>query len=136
MNEFLVDSWNTYVKPQDKGYWLGDVTMGYGNEEKLSWLLHRFNGKLRLNPGNHDNLKSPALHRRFEKIEYWSGTKGWGFFTHHVPLNRENSVVRMLLIKSMGILTISGCLKSITSTSVSKLPITNQFISTRLKRNR
>lgn len=91
MNEFLLDSWNTYCKPQDKGYWVGDVALGYGgNEEKLSWLLHRFHGKLRLNPGNHDNLKSPALHRRFEKIEYWSGTKGWGFFTHHVPINCEN----------------------------------------------
>lgn len=89
MNEALVESWNMYCKPQDKGYWLGDIAMGFGGEEdKLSWLLHRFNGKLRMNPGNHDNLKSPALHRRFEKIEYWSGAKEWPFFTHHVPLHQ------------------------------------------------
>lgn len=91
MDEFLIEQWNTLVKPGHKIYHLGDVACGYGgNERRLGNLLRRLNGKKRLNPGNHDHLKSVALHDHFEKIEYWSGAKEWPFFTHHVPLNREN----------------------------------------------
>lgn len=91
MDEFLINQWNILIKPNDKVYHLGDVACGYGGDEKkLGLLLSRLNGRLRLNPGNHDNLKSPALHKYFEKIEYWSGQGSWPFFTHHVPLNKEN----------------------------------------------
>lgn len=87
MNEYMVDQWNKCVKPQDKVYHLGDVACGYGgNDQKLGWLLGRLNGKKRLITGNHDNLKSPALHKHFEKIELWKGFKKEGFTCAHIPL--------------------------------------------------
>jgi len=91
MDEFLIGQWNMLIKPQDKVYHLGDVACGFGGDDrKLGNLLRRLNGHKRLNPGNHDNLKSVALQTHFEKIEYWSGQGQWPFFTHHVPLNRKS----------------------------------------------
>jgi calcineurin-like phosphoesterase family protein len=90
MNEVLVENWNKVVKPNDNVYHLGDVACGYGQDERgLSTLLHSLNGNKRLIVGNHDRLKSPALHRAFEKIELWKGfnipCKG-AFTCSHIPL--------------------------------------------------
>lgn len=93
MNECLVENWNSVVKPQDKVYHLGDVALGYGGDEReLSLLLAQLNGHKRLIVGNHDSLKSPALHKHFEKIELWAGfaKKGWGFTVSHIPLPIEH----------------------------------------------
>ena len=87
MNEFMIDRWNTLIRPSDKVYHLGDVACGYaGDDKKLGNLLSRLNGKKRLIVGNHDNIKSPALHKYFEKIELWYGDKKWGFTCSHIPL--------------------------------------------------
>lgn len=88
MNECLVSNWNSVVKEQDKVYHLGDVALGYGgNEKELSTLLHQLNGHKRLLVGNHDNLKSPALHKAFEKILLWNGFHSGGveFTAGHIP---------------------------------------------------
>jgi calcineurin-like phosphoesterase family protein len=50
MDEFIIDRWNTVVKPGDKVYHLGDVAMKKPYV-KLALLL---NGKKRLVRGNHD----------------------------------------------------------------------------------
>lgn len=90
MNEFIVQEWNKRVKPGDKIYHLGDVGLGFeGDESKISWLLSRLNGKKRLIVGNHDNLKSPALHRFFEKIQLWNGFKDEGFTCIHIPIRLD-----------------------------------------------
>jgi len=91
MNEFMVNAWNERVKPEDKVYHLGDVACGYGGDEhKLGALLSRLNGKKRLVVGNHDHLKSPALHKYFEKIELWCGFHEEGFTCTHIPLEIES----------------------------------------------
>lgn len=85
MNEMLILNWNKVVKPKDKVYHLGDVACGYGGDDaKLGTLLRRLNGKKRLVVGNHDNLKSVALHKHFEKLEMWKGFEE-GFTCTHVP---------------------------------------------------
>lgn len=87
MNEYMIDQWNKCVHPSDKVYHLGDVACGYGGDDKkLGDLLSRLNGKKRLVLGNHDNAKSVALQKYFEKIELWCGQKEWGFTCSHIPL--------------------------------------------------
>lgn len=90
MNECLMDNWNEVVKPGDKVYHLGDVTMG-GDAETHD-LLKRLNGKKRLILGNHDNPKMPSIANNFEKILLWNGfwSDGKGFTTSHIPLYLES----------------------------------------------
>lgn len=91
MNEFMINEWNKVVMPGDKVYHLGDVACGYGGDDQVVGnLLSRLNGKKRLIVGNHDNIKSPSLHRHFEKIELWCGRKEWGFTCSHIPLPLEH----------------------------------------------
>ena len=87
MNEFMIAEWNKVIHPNDKVYHLGDVALGFkGDDKKLGDLLGRLMGKKRLILGNHDNVKSPALQKHFEKIEVWYGRKEWGFTCCHFPL--------------------------------------------------
>lgn len=91
MNNYMVDEWNKLVHPSDKVYHLGDVACGFGGDDKkLGDLLSRLNGKKRLILGNHDNAKSVALGKYFEKIELWYGRKEWGFTCSHIPLPLEH----------------------------------------------
>ena len=91
MNWFMVEKWNSVVKPQDKVWHLGDVS--FKTVEKaaeLDNLLGKLHGHKRMLAGNHDNLKSPALHKHFEKIELWKGFKAEGFTCSHIPLRLES----------------------------------------------
>lgn len=51
MDEHIVERWNSVVKPQDKVYHLGDVSMSKSNIATVG----RCNGHKRLVLGNHDN---------------------------------------------------------------------------------
>lgn len=87
MNEIMVARWNAAVAPGDNVYHLGDVACGYGGDERaLAELLFSLNGRKRLVVGNHDPLKSPALHKAFEKMELWKGFKEHDFTAVHIPL--------------------------------------------------
>lgn len=89
MNETMVQNWNRVVKPQDHVWHLGDVAMGFSSGHHNA-LLRRLNGHKRLVVGNHDKLKSEALHMNFEKIELWRGWKDEGFVCSHIPLRKDN----------------------------------------------
>jgi calcineurin-like phosphoesterase family protein len=91
MNEAMIENWNKVVKPQDKIWHLGDVALGYGGDEKhIENILRRLNGHKRLIVGNHDHIKSPVLHKYFDKIELWNGfgdkTHSRAFTCSHIPL--------------------------------------------------
>lgn len=87
MNENLISNWNKVVGVNDYVYHLGDVACGYGGDERaLAELLFSLNGRKRLIVGNHDHLKSPSLHKAFEKIELWKGFKEYDFTISHIPL--------------------------------------------------
>lgn len=101
MNEYMVDKWNSVVKPQDKVYHLGDVYMGGGfSRGYTEHLLSRLNGHKRLILGNHDNGKDQILQRRFEKIDIWRMFSEFGLLLTHVPVHEstlDNGMGRELL---------------------------------------
>jgi len=91
MNADMVERWNARVKPQDKVWHLGDVA--FKTVEKaveLDALLGKLHGHKRMLVGNHDNLKSEALMRHFEKIELWKGFAKEGFTCSHIPLRLDS----------------------------------------------
>lgn len=91
MNWDMVERWNAVVKPQDKVWHLGDVAFKTTERaEALDDLLGKLHGHKRMLVGNHDNLKSPALLRHFEKIELWKGFSKEGFTCSHIPLRLDS----------------------------------------------
>jgi len=91
MNEYMVDKWNSVVKPQDKVYHLGDVYMGGGfSREYTSHLISRLNGHKRLILGNHDNGKDQILQKYFDKIDVWRMFPEFGLLLTHVPVHESS----------------------------------------------
>jgi calcineurin-like phosphoesterase family protein len=66
MDEFLIQSWNRKVHPNDEVYHLGDVALC--SASKLRNILKRLNGKIYLIRGNHDK-SAQACQDRFEWIK-------------------------------------------------------------------
>jgi len=89
MNEFMVNQWNSVVKPEDKVYHLGDVYMG-GERREVSQLLRALNGHKRLILGNHDNGKDQLLQDNFQKISMWRMFPEFGLLLTHVPVHRSS----------------------------------------------
>ena len=84
-NEYIINAWNSVVRPGDKVWHLGDVI--FGPKDQYAKFIHRLNGKLRLCPGNHDDIK--AISGFFEKIEIWRIFKEHKFTCSHIPLNKD-----------------------------------------------
>ena len=53
-DELIIENWNKLVKPNDKIYFLGDLTF---NKNYCDKIMPRLNGKKCLIKGNHDNYK-------------------------------------------------------------------------------
>ena len=85
MNEFMIDKWNSVVKPQDKVYHLGDVY--FGNQEAAGKIVSRLNGHKRLILGNHDDGKSVVFQKYFDKVQLWRMFKEDGLLFTHVPVH-------------------------------------------------
>jgi calcineurin-like phosphoesterase family protein len=66
MNEYMVMQHNRVVKPGDKTYFLGDVTMGR-NQKSLE-ILRRMNGEKVLIKGNHDLAPASYYLEHFKDI--------------------------------------------------------------------
>lgn len=88
LHEVVVERHNSRVSTSDKVYFLGDVTMKYGEPFRL--LMQRLNGKKRLLLGNHDKLKGTNLANFFEKVELWRVFRDEGFVCSHVPLSPDS----------------------------------------------
>lgn len=85
---FMVEQWNSLVKPQDKVYHLGDVYMG-AKKGYIENLLSKLNGHKRLILGNHDNGRDQILQKYFEKIEVWRKFTEFGLLLTHVPVHES-----------------------------------------------
>lgn len=86
MNEWMVYCHNRVVKPNDKVYFLGDVTMSR-SAESLE-ILGRMNGEKVLIKGNHDQ------HKAAQYLKYFKDIRGVdphisGFVLSHVPLHPD-----------------------------------------------
>lgn len=88
MNEALVKNWNRVVGVNDNVYHLGDVFLGGSAKEQKEW-FYSLNGRKRLVLGNHDKVKSDAIHC-FEKIDLWKGFKEENFTAVHIPLAQRS----------------------------------------------
>lgn len=88
-DEYLIEQWNSTVKPEDKVYHLGDV--GFKNFTVLSTILSRLNGTKVLIRGNHDNFKLSQYQQYFKDVRA-SHTLD-KFVLTHIPIH-PNSVER------------------------------------------
>lgn len=66
MDDFMVERWNSVVRPQDKIYHLGDVCMG--NKQVNLEILKRLNGHKRLIRGNHDDCNTKSYMQYFDEV--------------------------------------------------------------------
>ncbi len=91
MTEQLREIHNTYVKPQDKWYNLGDLTMlrNKHDEAKIIDEMKKWNGHKRLIMGNHDHFPLRVYAEIFEKIV---GTGRWfeNFWFSHFPIHPDS----------------------------------------------
>lgn len=66
MNEYMVNKWNSVVRPGDKVYHLGDVVMKTG-----AWafeIINRLNGNIVLIKGNHDRARLNVYANHFKDV--------------------------------------------------------------------
>jgi calcineurin-like phosphoesterase family protein len=136
MNEHIVNSHNSVVRPGDKTYFLGDVCMdrkGRGLE-----ILARMNGEKILIKGNHDQCK-PA-----DYLKYFKDIRGShqfdGLIMTHIPIHSESlarwglnvhghlhhNVVRMPLSQIPDKHYFSVCMERINYTPISLEEIKKQ----------
>jgi len=86
MNQLMVENHNSIVGHKDTVWFLGDVTWKQNTEAKA--LLKSLNGKLKLCPGNHDDIK--WLCEFFDEVVLWKRFPEHDFILSHVPLARED----------------------------------------------
>jgi calcineurin-like phosphoesterase family protein len=84
MNQIMTERWNAHVKPEDIVYHLGDVLMG--QKTRLGGTLAALNGRIRLVPGNHDNIELMVKIGMFDQIVQWAPFKQHGFICTHQPM--------------------------------------------------
>lgn len=86
MDEYMVQQHNSVVRPKDKVYFLGDVTMG--KTAKSLEILGRLNGQKVLIRGNHDLCSASQY------LVYFKDIRGYhqfeGMFLSHVPIHTES----------------------------------------------
>ena len=84
MDEYMVEAWNSVVKPNDKVYHLGDVVI---NRRALK-TLGRLNGEKVLIKGNHD------IFRLEEYTEYFKDIRAYhvmnGCILSHIPVHPDS----------------------------------------------
>ncbi len=94
MNEFIIEAHNEVVAENDIVWFLGDVVWK-DNLESIE-LLKRFNGKLNLTPGNHDDVVFLLNTGLFRECVLWKkfelGDKK--FLASHVPLAHNDILTR------------------------------------------
>ena len=88
MNEYMVQQWNSVVKPGDIVYHLGDVVIG--PKDEFLPFFKRLNGSKRLVVGNHDDIKFMAKKELFTKIMMWRMFREFGLLLSHVPLHESS----------------------------------------------
>lgn len=81
MDEHMVERWNSVVRPQDKIYHLGDVTM----HKRYLPILNRLNGHKRLVRGNHDDAPTKVYLEYFDEV-YASRVLDHMLLTH-IPIH-------------------------------------------------
>lgn len=87
MDEYMVESWNSVVRPNDKVYHLGDVVIN----RKALHTLSRLNGHKVLVKGNHDIFNIEEYLPYFKDIRAYHVMDG--MILSHIPVH-ESSLYR------------------------------------------
>lgn len=85
---YMIEAWNSVVKPEDHVWHLGDVTMlrGTGNVWLLNQMIGQLNGHKRLVLGNHDNFDVRQYRDAgFQKVV--GSHRHAGLLYSHIPLH-------------------------------------------------
>lgn len=136
MNEHIVNCHNSVVRPGDKVYFLGDVTMD--RKSRGLEILQRMNGEKILIKGNHDQCKPEAYLRYFKDIR--GSHQFEGLIMTHIPIHPESlarwglnvhghlhaNVVRMPLSQIPDKRYFSVCMERINYTPISLEEIKKQ----------
>lgn len=88
MDNYMIDNWNSVVKPNDEVWHLGDVVMGLN---VVSWMeenFHKLNGKKNLIVGNHDNIDLLCGYGWFDSVNFWHHFREQNILATHVPLHQ------------------------------------------------
>lgn len=93
MDEFMIERWNSVVKPHDVVHHLGDICF---SQEHLTKILPRLNGRKYLVLGNHDRMSAAFYAKNFQKV------RGWFHYTEpdaaiictHCPLHESSFLGR------------------------------------------
>ena len=93
MNEYMLEKWNSVVKPGDRVYHLGDVFIG--SREDFSSFWPKFNGSKNLVVGNHDDIRFLSSGGFFKKVQMWRMFPEFGLMLSHVPLH-ESSLMKLI----------------------------------------
>ena len=83
MDEYMIKVWNERVKPNDKGYHLGDVVIN----RKFLHVLGRLNGDKVLIRGNHDIFDLKEYTQYFRDIRSYHVMNG--LILSHVPIHPQ-----------------------------------------------
>jgi calcineurin-like phosphoesterase family protein len=83
MNETIIDNWNKTVNKGDTVYVLGDMTW---DREWFITNWPRLNGKKKLTPGNHDDIKWLSKGNFFKDINLWYYFRDLEVVLTHVPI--------------------------------------------------
>lgn len=81
MDEFMVEAWNSVVKPNDKVYHLGDVVI---NRRALP-TIGRLNGDKVLIRGNHDIFRDTEYQQYFRELRAYHVMNGT--ILSHIPIH-------------------------------------------------
>lgn len=81
MDEAMVELWNETVRPEDKVYHLGDVTLGKKNLE----IINKLNGHITLIAGNHDIYDSKTYLKYFDNVRACREING--YILTHIPVH-------------------------------------------------
>lgn len=87
MNEYIIEQWNSHIKPGDKVIHCGDVTLGPKDEFRAMW--KKLHGSKELIVGNHDDIKFFAKNELVTKIHMWKQMREFGLLLSHVPLHEQ-----------------------------------------------
>lgn len=90
MDDYMIEKWNSVVKPTDTVYHLGDVF--FGDREYFETIWKKLNGEKRLIVGNHDDIRYLSSNNFFSKIGLWRMFPEFGIVMSHVPLHQSSSM--------------------------------------------
>ncbi len=72
MDEYLIDAWNSVVRPDDVVFHLGDFAFGLKDGIRIRSIFNRLKGRKRLVLGNHDFIQANQVHPMIASLA-WDG---------------------------------------------------------------